>query len=918
MDEKSRVGKRACHLICWLLPLVIFLVSYSLNMRGIGWAFLHPDERLIAKWVDDTESYPFITDRAYPGGFFELYRPIRAVGLLHDRVLDLSAQWQQQQSQHVPGPKHKKNTLMAVRRTNALFIAISTLFVFLTAKRIFLDLAQSKTSGVPWFAAGLAAWIYGTSPFLVEHAHYGETEGAMVLMGTLTFALLTGALSARDLWRLVVASLTLGFAIGCKYTLLPMVMILPVCAILISRLNGYKMGKTVGFAVLATLLAVVGFCLANPAVYRDFDFFYTGMQRVSSATYGEMEGLLGPMRDVPGAARVLKLRCFLTEAAKIGAIPWIGVLIFLPLWFKSSIRRHVVVLPLFVVCFGFYAVFVFPWFRNQEFIPLLPFLSITLALPVAACGLNRANSLPRNATAMGLILALLALSVCNVMEASKMSSAFAGEESRSALGNWLYASAPEGRKFGFENYTDRQGGYEPVLDSFIAKIEVNPPRFIHEQGLDYIVRSANYTARGTVNPYTGQLYDNFQRALNTFTNQAIRLKSWRIPETKSRPIFSQVDIEVWSANFANVSARSVGSLNTMIDQPYLINFGQYRHTAFDDGYAVGPQQALHISGRTTDVFFRGKRREPWYGVAFFPYTRTARSSSSAEVVWRTSGVTPPKASIPFKTSSFFKIEPSSSFSMFPRERVKFHGDEANDICLLMPYADPVHAARLLRKTGNPQAALALLEQIPSRDLSEAGKAEAFLASRASGCSPKTEWVSAAERVAEVDQISAVSGIPIDVLKDFSRVRYHEIPLGVQGVVPADAAAVVLESEFPVLLTPGKYTVSFRFTIHDQDWLRAFALSPKEISFQLLGMRGDIAMDPLEFGMVNGLSEKIETELVVNAMAIPRFKASLDVGRLKPGGQIGVIHMEDIELTWNPLEMAELSRAEIRKALQAKK
>ena len=913
MNKFAAIKRRLAKGCYYALPLAVMFCSYALCIRGIQWAYLNPDERKIAGWLQETAKQPYITDRAYPGGFFELYRPIRAVENALARVSENITTWQQQNPSAV-ADKGGSSSLLRVRHLNASFIALSCLFVFFMAKRMFHSLASHGVSAVSTFAAALTAFIYGTSPFLVEHAHYGETEGAMALMGALTLMLLTYALTSLKAWQLLLASVSLGFAIGCKYTLLPIIMILPACVLVFGRCRRFRFGKTVFFLMVTLVLAVAGFALATPALYHDFSFFVSSMKETSLATYNEMHGLLGRMAEAPGAARLFKTQCFSTEAAKLGLFWWVWFVLALPFWLAPRVRRYAVVLPLFGLCFALYVVFAFPWFRNQEFIPLLPLLAVTTVLPFAFADFRMlASPRAKILTALSFV-AMCWIAASNFMDGAKMSSAFAGAESKTEMGRWLYTSAPNDVKFGFEKYASREGGFPPVTDCSIQKVEVNALDAFKLQNIDYVVRSANYLTRGTVDPRTGRLYDDLAANLVAFTNQAVLLKSWKLPQTDQRPIFSQTDLELWYANTRTGNETDAGNLHALIDQPFAINWGRYTHTAFGDGYAIGPQQAVQITGKTTDVYFRSESDTTWYGVAFYPFSRTGAGDASVFAQWRTAGTEPHKAELPYRGAALFSIRPSSPFSLFPRERIKLKGNDQTAICLLMPYADPVPASHLLRTMGNPKAALDLLSGLSAEKLGKTGAVEAFLASCASGVEPKPDWRQAAIQAASVDKISGVSGIPLDVLQDFSRMRLKEIQLGVHGDIVENAKKATMEAELPILLMPGQYTLKCRIDMDDGDWIR-YHEAGLGARFDLLPLKGDIRFAGTSFTLQNGSSDVLELTFEVSMPAVPRLKAYTEIKTDSPFILPTVIMMKDIELTWRAADAAMAAKEQITEVLR---
>ena len=59
----------------WAFGVVLLLLAVYLGTSGLYWSwYFHPDESRVARWIDHTKDYGYIQDRAYPSGWFELFR----------------------------------------------------------------------------------------------------------------------------------------------------------------------------------------------------------------------------------------------------------------------------------------------------------------------------------------------------------------------------------------------------------------------------------------------------------------------------------------------------------------------------------------------------------------------------------------------------------------------------------------------------------------------------------------------------------------------------------------------------------------------------------------------------------------------------------------------------------------------------
>ena len=80
--EKTAKDRRG--LLAWALGVLLLALSARIATTGLFWSSnYHPDETKIIRWVKQVRDNGYIRDRAYPSGWFEMYR---AVFWLEDRA----------------------------------------------------------------------------------------------------------------------------------------------------------------------------------------------------------------------------------------------------------------------------------------------------------------------------------------------------------------------------------------------------------------------------------------------------------------------------------------------------------------------------------------------------------------------------------------------------------------------------------------------------------------------------------------------------------------------------------------------------------------------------------------------------------------------------------------------------------------
>jgi len=721
-ENKGRLRRFAAVALAFLT----IAVSLAFNLRGTDWATLAPDENRIAGWARSLDSGDriFIVNRVYPEGYFALLKAIRRVDRCLDRIESRTASWKRQRDENAEAPvaPGTRFNIRRMRHINAWLGAFASLFIFLALREITGSAAISA----------LGAVTFAACPILVEHAHYAETDMMMVFMETAALWLLTtsGARSGRrgGLWLFLAASFVIGGGIASKFTLAPMLLMIPVGAVAASR------GKAARMALLSLAglaLALAGFVAMTPKLWHAPSLFFAQWSKNTALSYGEMEGILGEAATLPHAAFALKLRTATAIAAHCGALVWVAVVVALPLHFMRRFRRtawpmaasgllFMVAMPLF-----------FPWIRSQELLPLLPFMVSSMALPLAAaleCLRERDGAGPRWPVGLAAVAAAamaLAIFANTFQRGARTADAFAAVETRYAASNWIGRSAPSGRTFIVEHYAvagtrprfarDKSNRIESA-----SKIERIPPSQWDEIDCDYFIRAENFIGRRNRDPFTGRLFPSRQGNLDYALSQAMPISRWCIRDGIDTT-FTQSDIVLYANHVTNAVAAGEGAFTfppAFIEGRWLGN--RDVRVPLQSGI-LGPLKAAQVvNPRTTVEFQPLEDAGNWYAVV----ANYGRQPTT--IAW-TRGFTPMRAEVPGGGAVLFRSKKTlqGRFGAVPRAAVRMIGDDHAGICTAFFTRSLVAATALMAKFQG----------------SECGRAE-----------------------------NALGGIPPGVLRDFARIN----------------------------------------------------------------------------------------------------------------------------------------------------
>lgn len=685
--------------------LLVFFSSLFLYSRGVNWALSHPDERRIAEWIRETDNSsgcPYIKSRVYPEGFFVLGRVFNYIDKETKRLAGHTEDWSWQSeleygfnSEKEP---HRKQTLIhKIRHWNAMLMSLSAVFVFITAY-IILNNALVAVPG---------ALLYALHPFIVEHAHYAETDSIMLFSVTLALALLTLSLKKLNPPLLLISSFIAGFAVASKYSLTAITFIVPVCAVALGLGKNWGKWQISLIAVGSLVVLAAGFLAGTPKLCLAPGLFFHQARTATSLTYGEIEGLLGESAGRPFAPLIFKLRSIFDEACKCGWLWWLLCIGSIPLWFKREIRQSFASFPLFGLSYPILAAFFFPWFRTQEFLPLLPFSSISAILPFYF-SLKMKRSRCKIAAVILSLAALSAVMLSTLSRGMRMASAFSAIETRSAASDWTAECAPYGAKYIFEIYSCSSFPF-PIARNGLSEIETVSKIETYEIDsgqpfcCDYFLRTVDMKGRGNIDPVSGKLYPSRQKKFdNIITNSAL-LATWKIIPGQ-RPVFGQPAVELYSFN---TPCTNVIDIPIPQSSPIVIKSKHYGYTGFRasiNNGLLGPTEALGIVCKRKKVEF-----DPLPpGGKYYAVAVNLTGGEDIEVEW-SNGFSPTRQKIASGRAVLFTSNGSLSslFDAVPSSKVRMHGNDQKSMCIAVITSNRDVAARTLKKFGNESAALTL-------------------------------------------------------------------------------------------------------------------------------------------------------------------------------------------------------------------
>ena len=879
-----------------LLPLAAaFLIPFSFAVRGTDWAmFMHPDEVTVDAYMITAakNGHPNVGWSVYPQGFFVLSNLYRRLCLFKSRFDGVE---NQEGSRHrdldlvrAQTPKHDPSVAMG-RHLNAVLAGLCGLFLFLAIRE-----ATGSVSG------GLCAAMLGAcSPFVVEHAHYCETDTGFCAGLALALWLLLGAVRRGSPAWTAGAAAACAAAFACKYTVAPLVpFCVAVCAaVCVRSVRGAggdraerrrRLERCALSALACFLAAVAAYALLTPVSWMDPELFWSRIFRIYGSVHREAAN-----KDIAGTASFPLLRLFYIARSLALCFRMTGPVHLLlaaagAAAFVRFRRRNPCGLWLLALVLAFVAfdLAVAPWIRTQEFLPLAILLG---CIPALAAGDFCAAAAASGKRAVRLAVPAACFAVCALVafgDANRAARMFQTEDTRNTMRHWLEMSASTNAVFAANRFASPALRYGRVAtaERFGEPEWLWRPDEIDETdpGHDYFVRQALIPGRGAVDSRTGRLREHLAAGWTNFTAHAIHLRDWK-PAPGYNTTFAQLPMELWGV--VKPGARYVrpvpfaprASVFHMAKEPYNVAQG---------GDLLGPVEAYRTVGaRGTIRFVPPADGRPLYAV-----TRHVVGNVPAKVKWE--GLFRPRSkTIEPGRADWFECKPglfpADYGDMYAKTRVRMRGDDQTSLCLTTVTDNPGYAAELLVRGGSPDKAAELLAHagLPP------DPATAF--ARCAAPLPESFYRDFARiRFGDFSVFPDYSGVAApgngtdgaDETDDLDGTRApaarspEERRRGVPIELPTH-----LDSEFPAVLDPGAYRVSFRLPPEksDEPRVRSVGFTRVEEATLLSGSR----FRP---------GETVVFRLVADRPSFPRIQADIE-----PGALSGV-KLRDLTVEWVPL------------------
>ena len=873
MEKPSKSNR----LLSVAVILCAFILPFSFAIKGNDWAVaMHPDEGVIQQMMEtfaekfcaekEHGTYSSEGTRVYPEGFFVLAD-------IYRRVLVpftwLSHQPEQEGTRHrdldaIRAPQKKENapSIAIGRRTNAILAGLCGLFLFLAVRAA----TGSVTGGL--CASALAA----CSPFVIEHAHYCESDTAFCAGLSLSLWVFFTAVRRSSLSWTAGGAAACASALACKYTVAPLVPF-GILVFLSMCLKQCRAAQTAGerraayrrcalAALFYLLVTLAAYSLFTPMVlvntrllFRKILTSYASVQDEAASLdlAGEgsfrhllfwmvLRGLLGHLKEMGSLHIALACASFLfllLRSRKNPCGPWLFVLLLL---------------------FAVLDLSFLPWVRSQEFLPFAIILGTAIALAVgelcSMAHLSRFSAIRFSVPAV-FLAGCLALAYGDAGRAMRM---FSTEDSRNTMRQWLEQSSNPATRFAagrFGSPALRHGRINTAETFGNAERVWNPcgDAATNAPAHEYHVRQTRFLGRGFTDAVSGERTPYWHAGWTNFLSHAILLREWKfLPGYQTT--FSMLPMELWGiipddATFAipiPLAPRATA-----------YRMGPEHYDAAQGGDWLGPIDAIRTVGARKGVRFV----PPPDGRPLYAVTRHAEGFVPAKIKWE--GCFEPREKVIAPGAADWFLYKPSVFSgwgdIYVRTRVRMRGDDQTSLCLTTITADPVFAAELLARGGSPDKSAELL-------------ATAGLPTDVDGAVAKF-----------------VKPLPDRFFTDFARIRFDDLTVYPEPAShPTDQRIVrkpgleKLESEFPVLFDPGTYRI-------------AFIVPPREKGKSELKSIFFTKADRQRILSGTGFSpgETVEMELDFDKPACPHICGTA----LSDGEDIIAVTLQQFTITWVP-------------------
>ncbi|NLG34178.1 MAG: phospholipid carrier-dependent glycosyltransferase, partial [Lentisphaerae bacterium] len=621
-------------------------------------------------------------------------------------------------------------------------------------------------------AALAAAALMAVAAYPVEHAHYLETDMAMLAMLSLTLLFMARFLDSRRLPDFLLAAFAAGFAAGTKFTIA--FLLLPLlAAIRLPRCAQNRARPAPVLAVLllsALLLALAGFVTASPDALDPAEFI-AGLQKAGGDVYAETAQILGPAAREPWARESMNARHMLRFSTSLGPGWLLLAAAGLPLGFVRPFRRFWPVLLFFPALFLAFILFRAPWSRSQEFMILLPSFCLWAALPLAF--LWNAPRRPALSRAAALLLAAAAF-LPALRNGFAISSQFAWEDSRRLASRSLSAAFPSTQPLGAEFYAHpaEQDAASCIL--IADKYETAEPLLPPASDAPYFLRNTDIRGRGIRDPRSGDWFPPYAERIARLHEDGLRLAAWSMLDSSApSATFRTHRIELWHRPHERLAIRPSEPVD--LPRPTFVR-DLPRTTFFPLDLPAGPRHALLIDKTPREFAIGGPPSlDP-------PFAVLSTHERAATLRLRGFGRTRRIPLGPWESVAIPLQRPAwrPRFSRFERLVIRAEATDPTLTylpCFLRIAFTPLEAATLLLDDGHPRQAVELLRR--HHALEAAGPFWHALAGRPDADAPARtlldRWNHLLASDAATPPPAAFGPLPLAVWQDFARIRLT--PLG---------------------------------------------------------------------------------------------------------------------------------------------
>jgi len=576
-------------LSAWITLAALMAVGFFLRTAGLDAPSLHPDEPTIARWVGTVAEQGAIQDRLYPGGFFRLAAPIRQVGRTWQGVRAAAAR-------HTGAADRVADAWDDLRFARWMNAGLS-LLTLLGVYALTLRLSGSR------LAALAAAAFCAFDPISVEHAHYAETDTAMLAALVLTLAAWARARATGQALFVLAGAAAAGLAAGTKFTLVLLfvpTLLMPFLCREEDR-GRRRLPRVLALTLLSLLLAAAVFAWTNPVFLQPAEF-RAGLLQQSRGLFMEMRTAMGPAGETAAGRLGWKLRLLALHAKALGPL-WGGLVLAGLAAFLAAprFRRSWPLLALVPLLLIAQYLGPAPFIRKQEFLAFLPFLAILAALPLALP--HPAWKPGRLAIRAAAALLLLAALDRALDDARRVSGLFAWKDPRLLARAWSDRHAPLDKTAAVEQSARPAEGNAYAGCQFLTKVEDLHRGFgqLEENAVAYLYRNRFTGGRGFSDPGSNTLRPRHAALAAAFEARAIPLQTWApfdFPRANASHAGHGITL------YALDPPRPRTALSLVLADPVLVSETGHE-TAFPPTGRLGGREAVQIGEQPREIAMGG-------------------------------------------------------------------------------------------------------------------------------------------------------------------------------------------------------------------------------------------------------------------------------------------------------------------------